>query len=121
MKRFLVFTLLGPPIGALSLIAPLVLSGGGDPNVIADLVLVAYRVGIAAAIVAGLADGLFKMWDWTPFFRASATGLIGVIATTLSIFAFADWAGGSAGRDVLYGLGGFVPGAVCSWISSRAD
>jgi len=114
MKRFAIFVCLGPAIGLLALVLPLVLAGRSlpDARTVTGGLMMAYTVGLMPAAVAGLGDMAFANW-LTPLYRSLAAGFLGAVATSLFLTAVF----GSIG---LYGLIGFVPAAMCSWLSGRA-
>jgi hypothetical protein len=109
MKRILIFVLLGPLFAALLVTLPLFVFGGARTGVGAVLYL-GYVYGLIPALLAGLADHFFAKWV-TPLWRTVATGFAAVfiVGFALSYLSFGV---------SLYGLMGFFPAAVCSWLSS---
>jgi uncharacterized protein DUF5413 len=129
MKRYLIFAALGPLLGGfLMLIATTVMSGYWTEtswSEVAKLFVVfgktlqyAYLFGIVPALMIGAVDDILfhvKRIGWRG--RLLIVGVIGFIAAELLY--------GSRGADagvlqfVLYGLVGFVPATVSSWLAHR--
>ena len=110
MKRILIFVVLGPLSAVLLVCLPLFAFGGARTGFGAVLYL-AYVYGVIPALLAGMIDHFFAKWV-TPLWRTVATGFAAVfiIGFALSLLSF--------GMS-LYGLMGFFPAAVCSWLSSE--
>jgi hypothetical protein len=129
MKRYLIFAALGPLLGGfLMLIATTVMSGYWTEtswSEVAKLFVVfgktlqyAYLFGIVPALMIGAVDDILfhvRRIGWRG--RLLIVGVIGFIAAELLY--------GSRGADagvlqfVLYGLVGFVPATVSSWLAHR--
>jgi hypothetical protein len=130
MKRYLIFAALGPLIGGfLLLFATTYMSGywtHTDMSEVAKLFVVfaktlqySYLFGIVPALMLGAVDDILthvKRIGWVG--RMLIVGAIAFIAAELLY--------GSRGPDsgavqfILYGLVGFVPGAVSSWLAHEA-
>jgi hypothetical protein len=130
MKRYLIFAALGPLLGGfLLLFATTYMSGycsHTDLSEVTKLFVVfaktlqySYLFGILPALMLGAIDDiLFHVKQIRPVIRML---IIGVIAFTAAELLY-----GSRGPDsgavqfVLYGLVGFVPGTVSSWLAHMA-
>jgi hypothetical protein len=130
MKRYLIFAALGPFIGGFFLlVATTVMSGYWDqPNwSLASRLFVeflktlqySYLFGILPVLmIAAVDDIVFHVKRISPVFRML---MVGVIA-----FAAAEFLYGSRGSDsgatqfILYGLVGFVPATISSWLAHEA-
>lgn len=131
MKRYLIFAALGPLLGGfLLLLATTVLSGywSRPPSlaeaekllaVFATTLQYSYLFGMLPALMIGAVDDiLFHVKRIGPIIRMLIVGMIA--------FAAAELLYGSRGADsgavqfVLYGLVGFVPGIVSSWLAHEA-
>ena len=132
MKRYAVFAVLGPLLGGfLLLLATTVMSGywGHPPSlseagklltVFASTLQYSYLFGLLPALMLGAVDDIvFHIERIGPLLRLLMVGSIGFVAAGLLY--------GSRGPDsgilqfVLYGLVGFVPGAVSSGITYLID
>ena len=120
MKRLLIFVILGPSIGVFCVMGPSIFLGKAGLSGLWLMLTLAYQFASLPAAIAGLADAFFKKW-LAPFFRAIATGTVGVITTGLTIAAITYWTGGNAGTEVSLALVGFVPAALCSSVSAATD
>jgi hypothetical protein len=129
MKRYLIFGALGPLIGGfLLLIATTVMSGywiQTNLSEVAKLFVVfaktlqySYLFGIWPALMIGAVDDILshvKRMGWNV--RLLIVGVVGFIAAELLY--------GSRGPDsgvtqfILYGLVGFVPATISSWLAHR--
>ena len=127
MKRYLIFAALGPFLGGFFLlIAPTVMSGYWDQPSWSDVTKLfvvflktlqySYLFGIVPALMLGAVDDiLMHVRKIGPAVRMVLIGVLGFIAAELLY--------GSRGPDtgmvqfILYGLVGFVPGAVASWLA----
>jgi hypothetical protein len=128
MKRYLIFAALAPLLGgAWLLVTTTVMSGywshppsaaeiGKVVAVFAKTLQYSYLFGILPALMmAAVDDILFHVQRIHPIGRML---IVGVLA-----FAAAEWLYGSRGSDsgalqfVLYGLVGFIPAAVSSWLA----
>lgn len=131
MKRYLIFAALGPLLsGFLLLLTTTVMSGywSHPPSALEVEKLVAvfartlqysYLFGILPALTLGAVDDiLFKVERIRPVGRMLIVGAIAFVAAELLY--------GSRGPDsgalqfILYGLVGFVPAAISSWLSHKA-
>jgi Family of unknown function (DUF5413) len=130
MKRYLIFAALGPLLGGFWLLLTTTLMSGywsKPPNaaevtklltVFATTLQYSYLFGLLPALMIGAVDDILshvKRIGW-----ALRVLLVGVIA-----FVFAELMYGSRGSDsgalqfVMYGLVGFIPGTVSSWLVHR--
>ncbi len=131
MKRYVIFAALGPLLGGfLLLLATTVMSGywsrppslseaGKLLAVFATTLQYSYLFGILPALTIGAVDDiLFHVKPIVPVIRMLIVGLIA--------FAAAEFLYGSRGPDsgttqfILYGLVGFVPATVASWLAHEA-
>jgi hypothetical protein len=131
MKRYLIFAALGPLLsGFLLLLTTTVMSGywSHPPSALEAEKLVAvfartlqysYLFGLLPALTLGAVDDiLFKVERIRPVGRMLIVGAIAFVAAELLY--------GSRGPDsgalqfILYGLVGFVPAAISSWLSHKA-
>jgi hypothetical protein len=130
MKRYLIFAALGPFIGGFFLlIATTVMSGYLDrpsPSDLAKLFVVflktlqySYLFGILPVLmIAAVDDIFFHVKRISPVVRMLGVGAIAFFA--------AEFLYGSRGADtgaiqfILYGLVGFVPATVSSWLAHEA-
>jgi hypothetical protein len=116
MKRYLIFAALGPLIGGfLLLFATTYMSGYWTHT---DLSEVAKLFVVFAKTLAAVDDILFHVKRIRPVFRMLIVGALAFVGAELLY--------GSRGPDsgvvqfFLYGLVGFVPGAVSSWLAHEA-
>jgi hypothetical protein len=130
MKRYLIFAALGPLIGGfLLLFATTYMSGywtHTDLSEVAKLFVVfaktlqySYLFGLLPALMmAAVDDILFHVKRIRPVLRMLIVGALAFVGAELLY--------GSRGPDsgavqfILYGLVGFVPGAVSSWLAHEA-
>jgi hypothetical protein len=129
MKRYVIFAALGPLLGGfLLLLATTVMSGYWTQTnwsevaklfvVFAKTLQYAYLFGIVPALMIGAVDDILshvKRIGWVV--RLLIVGAVGFIAAELLY--------GSRGPDsgviqfILYGLVGFVPATISSWLAHR--
>jgi uncharacterized membrane protein YeaQ/YmgE (transglycosylase-associated protein family) len=130
MKRYLIFAALGPFLGGFFLlVATTVMSGYWDQRswteitklfvVFLKTLQYSYLFGILPLLmIAAIDDIVFHVKRIMPVLRTVIVGLIAFFA--------AEFIYGSRGSDsgalqfILYGLVGFVPAAVCSWLAHEA-
>lgn len=130
MKRYLIFAALGPFLGGFFLlVATTVMSGYWDqPSwsqatklfvVFLKTLQYSYLFGILPVLmIAATDDIVFHVKRIVPVVRML---IVGAIAFVVAAFMY-----GSRGSDsgalqfVLYGLVGFVPAVVCSWLAHEA-
>jgi hypothetical protein len=130
MKRYLIFAALGPLLGGFWLLLTTTVMSGywshpPSASEIAKLLAVflttlqySYLFGILPALMMGALDDIL-----------SHVKRIGAVVRMLMVgaiaFAAAEWLYGSRGPDsgpiqfVLYGLVGFIPMTVSSWLAHR--
>jgi len=129
MKRYLIFAVVGPLIGGFLLLLATTYASGywTDTNlgevkklfvVFAKTLQYAYLFGIIPALMIGSIDDILwhvKKVSWP--LRMLIVGVLGFIAAELLY--------GSRGPDsgvvqfILYGLVGFVPAVLSSWLSHK--
>jgi uncharacterized membrane protein YeaQ/YmgE (transglycosylase-associated protein family) len=130
MKRYLIFAALGPFLGGFFLlVATTVMSGYWDQpswHEVTKLFVVflktlqySYLFGILPLLmIAAVDDIVFHVKRIVPLIRMLIVGVIAFFAAELLY--------GSRGSDsgalqyFLYGLVGFVPAVVCSWLAHEA-
>lgn len=130
MKRYLIFAALGPFIGGFFLlIATTVMSGYWDQptwsavtklfTVFLKTLQYSYLFGILPVLmIAATDDIVFHVKRVVPVLRML---IVGAIAFVVAAFMY-----GSRGSDsgalqfLLYGLVGFAPAVVCSWLAHEA-
>ncbi|HEX4157352.1 MAG TPA: DUF5413 family protein [Rhizomicrobium sp.] len=130
MKRYLIFAALGPFLGGFFLlIASTVMSGYWDEpswSLVTKMFVVflktlqySYLFGILPILMmAAVDDIVFHVKVIAPVLRVLMVGLVSFLAAA---FIY-----GSRGADsgplqfFLYGLVGFVPAVVCSWLAHEA-
>jgi hypothetical protein len=130
MKRYLIFAALGPFLGGFFLlVATTVMSGYWNQpswNEVTKLFVVflktlqySYLFGILPLLMIGAVDDIvYHVKRIAPVVRMLIVGAISFLA--------AEFLYGNRGSDsgalqfVLYGLVGFVPAAVCSWLAHEA-
>ena len=130
MKRYLIFAALGPLLGGFWLLLATTYMSGywTDTNLaeVARLFVVfiktlqySYLFGVLPALMLGAVDDiLFHVKRIGPVARMLIVGAVGFVAAELLY--------GSRGPDsgviqfILYGLVGFIPGVVSSWLTHKA-
>jgi hypothetical protein len=131
MKRYLIFAALGPLLGGFWLLLTTTVMAGywsHPPSlseaeklfaVFARTLQYSYLFGVLPALMIGAVDDILfhvKRIGWVV--RLLIVGVIGFVA--------AEFLYGSRGPDsgiiqfILYGLVGFIPGTVSSWMSHEA-
>ena len=130
MKRYLIFAALGPLLGGfLLLVATTVMSGywtHTDLSEVAKLFVVfaktlqyAYLFGIVPSLMLGAVDDI--LWHVKRIGPVVRMLIVGALA-----FVAAELLYGSRGPDsglvqfILYGLVGFVPTTISSWLAQEA-
>ncbi|WJR79716.1 DUF5413 family protein [Bradyrhizobium sp. NP1] len=129
MKRYLIFAAVGPLLGGFWLLLTTTYQSGywTDTNAaeVAKLFKVffttlqySYLFGILPALMIGAVDDiLFHVKRIGPALRVLLVGIVAFVASELMY--------GSRGPDsgvvqfVLYGLVGFIPGTVSSWLTHK--
>jgi hypothetical protein len=130
MKRYLIFAALGPLLGGfLLLFATTYMAGYWTETDLAEVAKLfavfaktlqySYLFGIVPSLMMGAVDDiLLHVKRISPVFRMLIVGVLAFIAAELLY--------GSRGPDsgvtqfILYGLVGFVPGTVSSWLAHKA-
>jgi hypothetical protein len=124
MKRFLIFALLGPPLGFVAgfwvLLQFLNLTVGAPSTIdYHQLVLlpVSYMMGIVPALIVVTFDHLMRNSRyrilWTTLF-AYAAGFLPILGALAMGFIQSFWI-------LPFGLIGAIPGAICSWLAGRGE
>jgi Family of unknown function (DUF5413) len=129
MKRYLIFAAIGPFIGGFLLLFATAYQSGywteTNAREVAKLFVVfaktlqySYLFGIVPSLMLGAVDDiLFHLPKIRPVLRTLIVGVLGFVAAELLY--------GSRGPDLgvvqflLYGLVGFVPATISSWLSHR--
>jgi hypothetical protein len=130
MKRYLVFAVVGPFLGGFWLLLASTLTSGywSQPisaaqigklvTVFATTLQYSYLFGFLPSLMIGAVDDiLFHVRRVSPLLRMLLVGIVAFIAAELMY--------GSRGPDsgvfqfVMYGLVGFIPGVVSSWLVHR--
>jgi len=129
MKRYLIFAALGPLLGGFwLLLATTYMSGYWTETNLAEVeklfvvfaktLQYSYLFGVLPALMLGAVDDiLFHVKRISPVVRMLIVGAVGFIAAELLY--------GSRGPDsgviqfILYGLVGFIPGTVSSWLAHK--
>ena len=129
MKRYLIFAALGPLVGGFWLLLVTTYMSGywTETNLaeVAKLFVVfaktlqySYLFGVVPALMIGAVDDiLFHVKRIGPAVRMLIVGVVAFIA--------AEFLYGSRGPDsgvtqfILYGLVGFIPGTVSSWLTNK--
>ena len=129
MKRYLIFAAIGPFVGGfLLLLATTYQSGywsdthGGE---VAKLFVVFgkslqynYLFGIVPAMMFGAIDDiLMHMRRITPTVRMLVVGLVAFVGAALTYASHGSESG--AVQFILYGLVGFIPGVITSWLAHK--
>jgi hypothetical protein len=124
MKRFLIFAILGPPLGfitASSGMLPFANWGTGDPLAVEApqllLLPLSYLVGLLPALLAAWIDDLLAKARVA--YRIGYTALFAYTLSYVPMFG-ALWMG--LLQDpviVLFGLIGAIPAAFCSWLATE--
>jgi uncharacterized protein DUF5413 len=126
MKRYLVFAAVSPLLGGFCLLLTTTYQSGywTETNVaeVAKLFKVfaltlqySYLFGVLPALMLGAVDDiLIHVKRIGPVMRMLLVGVFGFIASTLLYSSRGPDSG--AVQFILYGLVGFIPGVVCSWL-----
>jgi len=129
MKRYLIFAAVGPLIGGFLLLFATTYASGywADTNiaevkklfvVFAKTLQYAYLFGIVPAMMLGAVDDILshvKRIGW--IVRVLIIGVVGFIAAELLYGSRGPYSG--VVQFVLYGLVGFVPTSLSSWLSHK--
>jgi hypothetical protein len=124
LKRFLIFALLGPPLGMLTamwVLLPVLNWSQGGAAVFDyhefDLMPLAYVVGLLPALLAAAFDGVLAKRKVR--FRPIWCALFGFAVGFLPLVG-ARWVGFLHGSlDASLGLVGAAPAVICSWLSGK--
>jgi len=130
MRRYLIFAILGPFLGGFFLlIATTVMSGYWDEPQWSDVTRLfvifvktlqySYLFGILPVLMIAAVDDIFyHIRRINPVVRML---VVGAIAFVFAVFLYGS-RGGDRGllQIVLYGLVGFVPATISSWLSHEA-
>jgi uncharacterized membrane protein YeaQ/YmgE (transglycosylase-associated protein family) len=130
MKRYLIFAVLGPFLGGFfMLVANTVTSGYWDHPTWAEATKLfaaflktlqySYLFGILPNLmIAAVDDIVFHIKRIAPVIRMLIVGAIATVAAEL-VYGSGEFEGGAV-RFILYGLVGFVPAALASWLAHEA-
>jgi hypothetical protein len=127
MKRFLIYALLGPPVGFAVLIvmtALLTPRMRGTPDnalfgAVALAIPAAYLVGLLPAMIVAVVDLLLSKRKLALWPRICACTAAGYIVTMLGTYGFRLPPNGRFLLFGLFGLVGAIPAALCAWLSGR--
>lgn len=116
MKRAAIFIILGPALGALSLLAAgvFVQDKLNRPEFVTDLALMAWLWGFIPACLCGLMDW-FLARSLSSLLRIAAMVPVGFAITALVVIL----GGLGVWPAVLAGLLGILPAVICSWLSGE--
>jgi hypothetical protein len=122
MNRFLVYGLIGPPIGVLVIffvLMPLLQSFTFNLIAILFFLPVAYFNGLIPALLVGLVDHFLEDRGWPLRWRVPLCALAGYIVAFAPIFIalMMHLIGGPF--VLLFGVIGMFPGAICCWLADR--
>jgi hypothetical protein len=130
MKRYLIFAALGPFLGGfILLVATTVMSGYWSEPTLASVgkLVVVFLKTLQYSYLFGILPFLmFAAVDDIVFHIKRVVPVLRMLVVALIAFAVATFTYGSRGADsgvlqfVLYGLVGFLPAAVCSWLAHEA-
>jgi hypothetical protein len=121
MKRFAVFAIAGPPLGAACLFLILLPMAGvleGVPIEISTPVLAPYGSAVLAALVVALFDWVASLIEVPA--RPIAAAIVGWVLAFILLrdyLALPDL----PGWFVAIGLLGAIPGFVCSWLTMKLE
>jgi len=128
MKRYIIFAAIGPLVAGFFLLILGTPAGFWDgPNVVTKLFKVLlvtvpynYLFGIIPALMIGAVDDIFlHVRRISPVFRMLLTGLVGFAATAVLYGTLGTETGFK--HYVLYGLVGFIPATISSWLAHKYD
>jgi hypothetical protein len=116
--RFAIFPILGPLLAALTFI---VFSGSAFepdlPNRIARAIPFIYVIGIIPALLTLVVDWLLRNVSWRPLY----TGVAGYVLSYTLLLPPLELKSSDTKGLLLFGVGGLVAGAICSWLSSATS
>lgn len=128
MKRYIIFAAIGPLVAGFFLLILGTPAGYWDgPDVISKLFKVLlvtvpynYLFGIIPALMIGAVDDIFlHARRIGPVLRMLLTGLVGFAATAMLYGTLGTETGFK--HYVLYGLVGFIPATISSWLAHKYD
>ena len=124
MRRFLIFALLGPPLGMITGmwgILPVLNWSLGDAAVIdyhqIVLMPLAYQVGVLPALLAAAFDGWLAKREIR--FRVAWCALFGFVVSFLPLLGALSMGFLHGPYVAIFGLLGAAPAAACSWLSGN--
>ena len=124
MRRFLIFALLGPPLGMLTgmwVMLPVLNWSQGGPAVFdhhpLDLMPLAYVVGLLPALLAAAFDGVLA--KLAVRFRPLWCALFGFAVSFIPLLGALSMGFLHGPLEASLGFLGAVPAAVCSWLSGK--
>jgi hypothetical protein len=115
MKRLLIFALLGPIVGLVPMIVAL---GLPESNALPVMLVAAYVIGEAPAMLAGGVDW-FLASRLSALARMAVTACAGFGFSLIPAFVLNNIARESH-EFILIGIAGAVSAAVCSWLVGKA-
>jgi hypothetical protein len=107
--RFVIFPVLGPVLAAL-VVAAMNLDLSGFVHALPFI----YVIGIGPAILTLLVDWLLRNMVWRPLY----TGIAGYILSYTLFLPPLELKSSDTKGLLLFGVGGLLAGAFCSWLSS---
>lgn len=128
MKRYVIFAAIGPLVAGFLLLVLGAPAGYWDkPDVVRKLFTVVlsqvpynYLFGIIPALMIGAVDDiLFHVRQMSPVVRMLLTGLVAFAATAILYGTLGTETG--LKHFALYGLVGFFPATVSSWLAHKTD
>jgi hypothetical protein len=110
MKRFLIFTVLFPPLALVIFNAPDVIMRHDFRSLDLVTLSVAYTFAVIPALILAGVDQAFHRLEGT----AIAGAVLSYVAALVIGFPFLDYR-----ATLMIGLIGAIPAAVCSWLASE--
>jgi hypothetical protein len=107
--RFVIFPVMGPVLAALVLSAM-----SGDFSGFVQAISFVYLIGIIPALLTLAIDWLLRKVSWRPLY----TGIAGYVMTYTLLLPPLELKSSDTKGLLLFGVGGMVAGAFCSWLSS---
>jgi hypothetical protein len=112
--RFMIFPVLGPLFGFMTLT---VITGSAFDEGLLSRITYAipfvYVLGIVPALLTCFVDWLLRKVSWRPLY----TGIAGYVMTYVLFLPPFEFKSSATKGLLLFGIGGAVAGAFCSWLS----